>query len=67
MARVGEGGHLPTNAKLYARAIRSLGKEARRHGIPLRQIFARKAPETRLRRELRRRSVIDPDNSRQEC
>ncbi|MCG5534435.1 transposase, partial [Halorhodospira sp. 9621] len=24
----------PTDAKLYARAIRNLGKEARRHGIP---------------------------------
>jgi len=39
----------PTDAKLYARAIRNLGKEARRHGIPLRQSFARKAPETLLR------------------
>ncbi|MFP4130215.1 MAG: IS5 family transposase, partial [Halorhodospira sp.] len=38
----------PTDAKLYARAIRHLGKAAKRHGIPLRQSFERKAPEALL-------------------
>jgi IS5 family transposase len=34
----------PTDAKLYARGIKNLTKLARRHGIPLRQSYARKAP-----------------------
>ena len=39
----------PTDAKLYARGIRNLVKQARRHGLALRQSYARKAPEALLK------------------
>ena len=39
----------PTDAKLYARGIRNLVKLASRHGLTLRQSYARKAPEALLR------------------
>jgi IS5 family transposase len=38
----------PTDAKLYARGIRNLTRLAQRHGVPLRQSYARKAPEALL-------------------
>ncbi|QIT54438.1 IS5 family transposase [Aquisalimonas sp. 2447] len=38
----------PTDAKLYARGIRNLTKLAQQHGVPLRQSYARKAPEALL-------------------
>jgi IS5 family transposase len=38
----------PTDAKLYACGIRSLTKQARQHGIALRQSYARKAPQALL-------------------
>jgi IS5 family transposase len=38
----------PTDAKLYARGIRNLTRLAQRHGVALRQSYARKAPEALL-------------------
>jgi len=38
----------PTDAKLYARGIKNLTKLARQQGVPLRQSYARKAPEALL-------------------
>lgn len=38
----------PMDAKHYARGIRKLTKLAQQHGVPLRQSYARKAPEALL-------------------
>ncbi|MCC5809276.1 MAG: IS5 family transposase [Ectothiorhodospiraceae bacterium] len=38
----------PTDAKLYARGLRHLTRLAQRHGVSLRQSYARKAPEALL-------------------
>ncbi|MFW6039233.1 MAG: IS5 family transposase [bacterium] len=38
----------PTDAKLYACGIRNLTRLAQRHGVPLRQSYARKAPQALL-------------------
>lgn len=38
----------PTDARLYARGIRNLVRQAQRHGLGLRQSYARKAPQALL-------------------